>query len=220
MYQHQWHNGEIISLPVGKIVCIGRNYVAHAKELNNPVPDTPLLFIKPNTSLQPFSDTLTLPAHLGTHHYEAELALLVGETITANTPNPTHHLCGVGVAIDLTLRDLQSELKAKGHPWERAKAYDGSCPITGFYRLVQSDELQLEAYRFWLNGELKQHGQPEQMIFPVEQLLREITAFFTLLPGDVVLTGTPAGVGALQDQDLLQLQYGENNVLTAQVAIK
>ncbi|TMP80492.1 isomerase/hydrolase [Pseudoalteromonas phenolica] len=206
MYQHQWHTGEAINLPTGKIVCIGRNYAAHAKELNNPIPSRPILFIKPSTCLQPFKE-IKLAKRLGEHHYEAELALLVGETISYGDKDVLTKIAGVGLALDLTLRDVQSELKSKGHPWECAKAYDGSCPVTPFYQLESATELASAEYNYWQNSELKQHGKTQLMLFSIERLLKEITEHFTLCPGDLVLTGTPEGVGVLHHGDELQLQY-------------
>lgn len=219
MYSHKWSDGSKMELPVGKVVCIGRNYAEHAQELNNPVPDKPILFMKPKTALTKFDGLFYLEARLGEHHFEAELALLVGETIKRNTVSPLHCIAGVGLALDLTLRDVQAELKAKGHPWERAKAYDNSCPITPFENVNLRKEDQFE-YRFWQNGELKQHGMTTQMVFSLEALVAEITQVFTLEPGDVILTGTPKGVGALKHEDQLMLQLGSNDPYRAQVTIE
>lgn len=219
MYQHQWHTGELIPLPAGKIVCIGRNYAAHAQELNNPIPSRPILFIKPNTCYQHLDNDIHLAGRLGEHHYEAELAVLIGEEISHKTDDVLSKVKGVGLALDLTLRDMQSELKSKGHPWERAKAYDGSCPMSRFFPLQCGDELHAAEYRFWRNGELKQHGQTAMMLFNIASLLKEVSDTFTLLPGDVVLTGTPKGVGVLADGDKLTLQYQDYPSITTSVVI-
>ena len=219
MYQHQWHTGEAINLPTGKIVCIGRNYAAHAQELNNPIPSRPILFIKPSTCLQSFKE-ITLAKRLGEHHYEAELALLIGETISYGDEDVLAKIAGVGLALDLTLRDVQSELKSKGHPWERAKAYDGSCPVTPFYPLESPNELTCAEYKYWQNGELKQHGNTQLMVFNIERLLKEIAEHFTLRSGDIVLTGTPKGVGVLHHGDKLQLQYNCYSPISALVTIE
>ncbi len=216
MYQHQTLNGDTIALPVGKVVCVGRNYAEHAKELNNPIPDQPLLFIKPNTCLQHIAGTLCLHAARGVHHYETELALLVGETITAKTVDPISCIQGVGLALDLTLRELQAELKQKGHPWERAKAFDGACPISGFVEIPKIDLAQL-SFSLKLNQQLVQQGDTTQMLFGIKQLLNAISADFTLMPGDIVLTGTPKGVGQLQDQDKIELSLHNSLVAQCQV---
>ncbi|WP_462165025.1 fumarylacetoacetate hydrolase family protein [Pseudoalteromonas xiamenensis] len=219
MYSHIWSDGSKIDLPIGKAVCVGRNYVEHAKELDNPIPDNPILFIKPKTSIVRFDRNLTLNKKLGAHHFEAELALLVGETITRGTVSPLQCIVGVGLALDITLREVQNELKAKGHPWERAKAYDSSCPVTAFHRCSLSKSSSYE-YRFWQNGELKQHGDSALMLFPLERLLREISQSFTLEPGDIVLTGTPKGVDVLNDGDELTLQLLDYPPAQGQVAIE
>ncbi|MCG9758342.1 MULTISPECIES: fumarylacetoacetate hydrolase family protein [Pseudoalteromonas] len=220
MYMHQWQSEQCIDLPMGKVVCIGRNYVEHAKELDNPIPSSPLLFIKPATSLVPFGNEVTLNAALGEHHYEAELALLIGTKIDADTSEPLMHIAGVGLALDLTLRDLQSELKAQGHPWERAKAYDNSCPITPFVPCDENTFAKSIEYRFWQNGELKQHGDSSLMIFPITELLKEVSRYFTLQPGDIVLTGTPKGVGSLAQGDKLKLQLDQHPAWYSEVILK
>ncbi|WP_417584279.1 fumarylacetoacetate hydrolase family protein [Nitrincola sp.] len=207
-YQHQFIEGHT-NLPVGKVVCIGRNYVEHAKELNNPVPDEPLLFIKPSTAITPLSQSIVLPQDRGGLHYETELAILIGERLTrASEADAVKAIAGVGLALDLTLRDLQSALKAKGLPWEKAKAFDGSCSLSPFVVPTGLDLTQLEL-SLWINDQLRQQGNTAQMLLPVTALLAYISEWFTLLPGDVVLTGTPAGVGELHAGDKLCLQLGQ-----------
>ena len=137
MYQHKWISEATMNLPVGKAVCVGRNYVAHAKELNNPVPSRPLLFMKPASALCEFGPDIFIHSKKGAHHYEAELVLLVGSTIHCDSTEPLRHIAGVGLGLDLTLRELQAQLKQKGHPWEVAKAFDGSGCITPFIPVTQ-----------------------------------------------------------------------------------
>ncbi|AOT06522.1 fumarylacetoacetate hydrolase family protein [Pseudoalteromonas luteoviolacea] len=209
MYQHKWVSGETISLPAGKAVCIGRNYVAHAQELNNPIPESPLLFIKPASAFCDFGPAFTINEQLGEHHYEAELVLLVGETITANTQEPLSNICGIGLGLDLTLRHLQSQLKAQGHPWERAKAFDGSACLSAFMPVEGLELTPPLEFKFWQNDQLKQHGETDKMIFKLDHLLQEISRYFTLQPGDIVMTGTPQGVGKLAKGDRLKLELGE-----------
>ncbi|MCF6442243.1 fumarylacetoacetate hydrolase family protein [Pseudoalteromonas luteoviolacea] len=217
MYQHKWVSGEAISFPAGKAVCIGRNYVAHAQELNNPIPESPLLFIKPASAFCDFSPAFTINEQLGEHHYEAELVLLVGETITADTLEPLSHICGIGLGLDLTLRHLQSQLKAQGHPWERAKAFDGSACLSAFIPAKELELTQPLEFRFWQNGQLRQYGETDKMIFKLDHLLQEVTRYFTLQPGDIVMTGTPQGVGKLNVGDSLALQLGDFEQLKSQV---
>ena len=206
----------------GKVVCVGRNYSAHAKELNNPVPEQPLLFIKPASSLCSLQYPVAIPQGLGAVHHECEIALLVGEQIQ-NTPAEAclEKIRGVGLALDLTLRDLQESLKEKGQPWERAKGFDGACPISFF---VASDMLDWHsALQFSLhkNGQLQQQGNSADMLWSFSQLLSEISSVFTLQAGDVVLTGTPAGVSALAKGDELNcvLQQNENVLLSLKTLV-
>lgn len=194
-------DGGQIPLTPGKVVCVGRNYARHAAELGNPVPTTPLLFIKPQTSLVSMSDApLTLPQGHGPVHHELELALVIGDTLRrADEAQAADAVWGWGVGLDLTLRELQSSLKGKGHPWERAKAFDGACPLSPIHPgALDWGALQL---RLTINGQVRQDGQTADMITPTLALVAHISQTFTLLPGDVVLTGTPAGVGPLQSGD-------------------
>lgn len=191
---------------LGKIVCVGRNYAEHAAELNNPVPEQPLLFIKPVTCAVPMDQPLQLPQGRGEVHYETEIALLIGQPLQqATAEQAMEALAGVGLALDLTLRGLQSELKKQGHPWERAKAWDGACPLSEFVPASRVDDWSALALSLSINGELRQQGSAAQMLTPIAQLLSHISETFTLLPGDVVITGTPAGVGVLASGDQLQL---------------
>ena len=204
-YKHKDSVGEEIGLELGKIVCVGRNYADHARELNNPVPTEPLLFIKPASSAVSLEAPLVLPAGLGECHHELELALLVGARLSsASRAEVAAAIWGYGVGLDLTLRQLQGRLKAKGHPWERAKGFDGACPLSRFQRgSVDWGGLRL---RLEINAEVRQDGLTADMIFPVLGLVEEMSAVFTLEPGDVVLTGTPAGVGPLSSGDRIKCE--------------
>ena len=200
-YQHSWQDGAA-GLPVGKVVCVGRNYADHAKELDNPVPTEPILFIKPATSITAFAEGIQLPGFGGACHFETELALLIGSQLSeASAEDALAAVAGVGLALDLTLRELQSQLKEKGHPWEKSKAFDGSCPLSPFVPAEQVVDWRAIELTMRCNGELRQQGSSAEMITPVDSLLAYISRYFTLHPGDVVLTGTPAGVGALQSGD-------------------
>jgi 2-keto-4-pentenoate hydratase/2-oxohepta-3-ene-1,7-dioic acid hydratase in catechol pathway len=168
-----------------KVVCIGRNYVDHAKELDNEVPSSPVIFIKPNSAI---SNEL----YAGTAqplHYEGEIALLIMDGAIA----------GVGFGLDLTNREIQNQLKAKGLPWERAKAFDRAAVFSDFVRLADPVEsLRLELR---INDSLAQQGGYELMIFKPDFLLEEVVRTFTLEDGDIILTGTPKGVGAFNRGD-------------------
>ncbi len=205
-YQHLWKDGNPVHLPLGKIVCIGRNYAEHARELNNPVPDEPLLFIKPSTAAVHVTRPLDFPRDRGAVHFETELAVLIGRPLThASTAEAKAAILGYGLALDLTLRDVQSQLKEKGQPWERAKGFDGACPLSPFIpaELVPDGNIH---FTLDIDGERRQTGDTGDMLHPVLELISHMSSQFTLLPGDVVLTGTPKGVGPLQSGQTLSLE--------------
>lgn len=205
-YQHRYLDGSPLDLPVGKVVCIGRNYLEHIRELNNAVPETPILFMKPATSLLDLDEPIRLPVGRGECHHEVELAVLIGQELrNADLETARPAVAGYGIALDLTLRDLQNELKKKGHPWEVAKAFDGSCPLSPFLKPEALADPQATDLALRVNGELRQQGNTRQMMIGIFELLAYISTHFTLQPGDVVLTGTPAGVGPLQPGDRLIL---------------
>ena len=205
-YQHRYLDGSPLDLPVGKVVCIGRNYLDHIRELNNAVPETPILFMKPATSLVGLDQPIRLPAGRGECHHEVELAVLVGQELRdADAATARRAVAGYGVALDLTLRDLQNELKKKGHPWETAKAFDGSCPLSPFLQPEALADPQATDLTLWINGEPRQQGNTRLMMIGIFELMAHISTHFTLQPGDVALTGTPAGVGPLRSGDRLVL---------------
>ena len=171
----------------GKIVCVGRNFVAHAEELGNPVPEEMVVFCKPASAIGRI-----LHSHSGDEalHYEGEICLMMGEQGTVR---------GAGFGLDLTRRGLQSELKAKGLPWERAKAFDGAALFSPFAE-VDALPCQLDLV-LEVNGEARQHGGTESMLYPPARIIEEIRGFMSLQPGDIVMTGTPAGVGEVRPGD-------------------
>ena len=211
MYRHRYTCSSECDLPLGKIVCVGRNYAAHAAELDNPIPEEPLLFIKPATAAVPMAEPIHLPAGRGSCHFEGELALLIGERLTsANPADVPGAIAGLGLALDLTLRELQSKLKTDGHPWEKAKAFDGACPLSPFVKLDWLPDWDALTFTLWLNNEIRQRGKTAHMLTPILDLTAYISSYFTLEPGDVILTGTPAGVGELLHGDRLILQLEED----------
>ncbi len=218
-YQHQWQDETTTALPLGKVLCVGRNYAEHAKELNNPIPERPLLFIKPATAVVPLSEPLVLPEGRRDVHYETELAVLIGKPLTnADETEARQAIAGFGLALDLTLRDLQSDLKDKGHPWERAKAFDGACPLSPFVPADHFDNQEHLTFSLRIDGEVRQQGDTQDMITPVLALIAHISQTFTLAPGDVVLTGTPAGVGTLEPGQQLILDLAGSLTVATTVA--
>jgi 2-keto-4-pentenoate hydratase/2-oxohepta-3-ene-1,7-dioic acid hydratase in catechol pathway len=218
-YQHCYTDGTTIPLPVGKVVCVGRNYREHARELNNPVPDRPVLFMKPSTALVSLVEAIQLPPDRGSCHHEVELAVLVGRRLSrVDAATARAAAKGYAVALDLTLRDVQNELKRKGLPWESAKAFDGACPISPFLRPEALADPEATELALTVNGELRQQGGTDQMLWRIFDLISYISRDFTLLPGDVVLTGTPAGVAELRPGDALELRLGEEYRISARIA--
>lgn len=209
-------DGSNFDYALGKIVCVGRNYLAHIHELGNAVPEEPVLFMKPETAAVAFAQPFSVPS--GDVQFETELAVLIGHRLTRATPAQCRAaIVGIGLALDLTRRDIQSSLKQNGLPWEVAKAFDGSCPLTPFMPLQDSEDLGSLSFKMWLNGSLTQHGQASLMRHSIEYLLSYISTHFTLKPGDVVLTGTPAGVGPLHSGDLIRLLLDERYEFSSRV---
>jgi len=215
-YQHQWKDGTAVSLPVGKVVCVGRNYAAHARELGNAVPEAPILFLKPATALVALSPDFAIPVGRGSCHHETEISLLIGSTLTGQVSAAEVRVAIVGITLglDLTLRDVQNQLKQQGHPWEVAKAFDGAAPMAAFAPLPVATDLAGLHFTLTVNGEVRQQGHSADMITAIVPLLQFIATIFTLQPGDVVMTGTPEGVAALSAGDALVLSLGEQSWAT------
>lgn len=194
---------------VGKVVCVGRNYAAHAQELNNPIPSEPLLFIKPNSTLVEMDKPIRLVSEHKVH-FELELAILIGKPLNNPTPEQAFaSIDGLALALDLTLRDIQSQLKQRGQPWERAKSFVGACPVSAFVPLqqlgiYQQQDMRHLCFSLHLNQQLQQQGQIQDMLFCIPFLLQNMAQAFGLKQGDIVLTGTPEGVGQLHHNDKLE----------------
>jgi 2-keto-4-pentenoate hydratase/2-oxohepta-3-ene-1,7-dioic acid hydratase in catechol pathway len=217
-FQHITMEKQALNLPAGKVVCVGRNYAEHAKELGNEIPDTPILFMKPATSLVSFDGGFSIPDTQGSVHHEAEIALLVCKQTKNISPEQAwDNISHVAVALDLTLRELQSKLKEKSHPWEIAKAFDGACPISNWVPVSGISDKNNIAIRLEKNGELKQNGSSPQMITSIPDLIAYISNIFTLMPGDVILTGTPEGVGPLESGDKLTAKLDNKFVFDTRV---
>jgi 2-keto-4-pentenoate hydratase/2-oxohepta-3-ene-1,7-dioic acid hydratase in catechol pathway len=207
---------QIFSHALGKIVCVGRNYAAHAKELNNPIPSSPILFIKPASSAVSFAPNFSIPRDQGSVHHELEIALLIAQPLkNATQDQVAESIAGIGLGLDLTLRDVQDQLKEKGQPWERAKSFDGACPLTEFVSVdvACQDDWQSMSLTLEKNGALQQQGSSADMLFSILPLIAHMSEHFSLQPGDVILTGTPAGVGPLEVGDSLACKLSLNNAL-------
>ncbi|MGN8275560.1 fumarylacetoacetate hydrolase family protein [Pseudomonas sp. SMN5] len=207
-YQHQYVDGTRIHFPVGKLVCIGRNYAEHAKELDNPVPTEPLLFIKPGSCVVPMEGGFSIPTDRGSVHYEAEIAVLIGKPLSTrpSVEEVLDAISGFAPALDLTLRDKQAELKAKGLPWEIAKSFDGAAVLAPFVPNGTFADLTDIPVRLTINGEVRQDGNSSLMLNPIVPMIQHMAGCFSLQAGDVILTGTPAGVGPLNVGDELVIE--------------
>ncbi|MBO7616444.1 MAG: fumarylacetoacetate hydrolase family protein [Bacteroidales bacterium] len=189
-----------------KIICIGRNYLAHIKELDNDLPSEPLFFMKPETALLPKGNPFSYPDFSKEIHYETELVLRICKSGKAIDEQSAHdYYDELTVGIDFTARDLQSKCKAKGHPWEIAKAFDGSAPIGEFKKISELKHPEDINFGMKLNGKWVQQGHSHDMIFSFDKIVSHVSRFITLKEGDYIFTGTPQGVGEVHVGDKLEL---------------
>ena len=196
-----------------KIICIGRNYVNHAKELSNQIPSEPLFFLKPETAIQPKGHPFFIPDFSDEIHYEVELVVKI-DKIGKNIEETfaCKYYSQVGLGIDFTARDVQDDCKAKGLPWEKAKGFDGAAQISRTF--INKSELDLNdiSFRLEKNGEQVQVGNSKDMLFAFDAIIAHISKFYTLKIGDLIYTGTPAGVGKVEKGDILKGFIGEKEM--------
>ncbi|UTA47818.1 fumarylacetoacetate hydrolase family protein [Simiduia sp. 21SJ11W-1] len=196
------------TLPVGKILCVGQNYADHIAEMNSKRAPEPMLFIKTAICACPMEAGFRVPTRWGSCHFETEMSVLIDRPlIEASLEDARSAIAAVGLAFDLTLRELQAQFKSQGHPWEKAKGFTGSAPLSHF--VPPPPDVQNVDLRLYHNGQLRQQGNTRAMITPVAELLAYASQFFQLNPGDVLLTGTPAGVGPLAVGDQLVCELGD-----------
>lgn len=194
---------------VGNLYCVGRNYRLHAEELGNDVPSSPMIFTKPSHALRHMDGgELTIPHDRGEVHYELELVLRIREGYQSGMPleQAVDHFT---LGLDLTLRDVQAELKKKGHPWLAAKGFKGSATIGEWLPMTTAEELEQGQFKLLRNGDTAQFGEPKDMIFGCNELLQFIDKHYGLGAGDLIYTGTPAGVAALHAGDQLQAYWND-----------
>ena len=195
---------------IGKIVCVGRNYAEHARELGNELAEKPVLFLKPASTLIYSGEEIIHPDYGNELHHEVELILLIGETIkNADKTAAERAIIGYGVGLDMTLRDVQDGLNKKGHPWTLAKCFDTSAVVSDFilkndYKLKLDEKLELK-----VNGVTKQSDTSKSMIFNPTEIVEYISTIMTLEKGDLIFTGTPSGVGRVSRGDKLEAKLGE-----------
>lgn len=188
-----------------KIICVGRNYADHARELNNEVPTEPVIFLKPDSAILKDGKAFYLPDHLGSVHHELEIVLRICKNGKHVSPKfAAEYYDQIGLGIDFTARDLQSKLKNKGLPWELAKGFDGSAVLGDFVPKSQLGNLAQLQLELLVNGEKRQEGNTRDLLFSFEAIIAFVSQYFTLRQGDLIYTGTPAGVGPVQAGDKLE----------------
>ena len=201
-----------------KIICIGRNYAAHIEELKNEQPGKPVVFLKPDTALLKGGAPFYYPDFSSNIHHEIELVLKISKEGKYIQPQFAHrYFEEIGLGIDFTARDLQDQCKAKGLPWEIAKAFNGSAPIGEFKSVAELGDLNNIDFQLEINGELKQKGNTSLMLFDFATIISYVSQFFTLKKGDLIYTGTPAGVGPVQTGDVLIGLIGNEKMLHVEV---
>ncbi len=193
---------------MGRIFCVGRNYHAHIQELKNDIPESPVIFSKPCSALVP-PEVKEIPFPRGGKvlHHEVEVVVKLGkEGIPKDAADAVSYISHLALGLDLTLRDVQNNLIAKALPWDKCKGFDGSAPIGNFQPFTPAIKLDDIAFSCEVNGQLRQSGNTSRMIFPIPVILMEIARFWKLLPGDLIYTGTPEGIGPLVTGDVIAIK--------------
>ena len=201
-----------------KIICIGRNYAKHIEELANERPENPVVFLKPDSSILPRKNPFFIPPFSSDVHYEVEVLVKINKVGKHIATRFAHkYYDEVGLGIDFTARDIQQQCKEKGLPWEKAKAFDGSAVIGDFYDKSNFD-LENLSFKLFKNDNVVQDGNTKAMLWKVDELISYVSQYFTLKKGDIIFTGTPAGVGKVSENDIL---IGEiNNCKAFEIKVK
>ncbi len=188
-----------------KIICIGRNYTEHIAELQNERPDEPVIFLKPDTAILPKQFPFVIPEFSNDVHHEVEILVKINKVGKYIEPKFAHkYYEEIGLGIDFTARDLQSRLKEKGLPWEKAKAFDGSAVIGEFLPKREFNSLENITFELTSNGQTVQNGNTSHMLWKIDELIAYVSQYFTLKKGDIIFTGTPAGVAKVSPDDVLE----------------
>jgi len=192
---------------IPRVFCIGRNYAGHVDEMSNTIPEKPVVFIKPASCLVRPGERIHFPKHGKELHHEVEVVIKLGQEGKVRTEKEAlSFISDITVGLDLTLRDVQKELKQKGLPWEIAKAFEQSAPVGDFVPYDQTLDLDNISFGCKVNGEERQKGNTGEMIFKIGELLVELSKIWVLLPGDLIYTGTPSGVGPLRVGDTIEVE--------------
>ncbi len=211
-------DGSSEKIPVGKILCLGRNYSAHAREMHAETLESPVVFLKPPTALLHEGGKIVIPSCSRDVHHEIEMVVAIGKDgkhISAD--RAFEYVSGYAVGLDMTLRDVQSEAKKKGLPWSVAKGFDTSAPVSRFVHTKQVKDPHALEMTLRVNGVVRQHSNTSNMMFRVEEMISYISSIFSLEAGDLIYTGTPEGVGGVVSGDLLEAELESVGMLRVSV---
>ncbi len=201
-----------------KIICIGRNYSEHIEELQNERPEEPVVFIKPDSAVLPKEQDFYIPEFTGEVHYELEVLVKIKKVGKHIEPNfAPNYYDEIGLGIDFTARDLQASLKSKGLPWEKAKGFDGSAVIGRWVPKTKYKDINSIAFTLYKNGEAVQEGNTSLMLWKIDEIISYVSKYFMLKKGDVIFTGTPAGVGKIQANDYLSATLENEELLSVKI---
>ncbi len=197
--------GSDARLPVARVFCVGRNYAAHAREMGADDREPPFFFMKPTTAVVQNGTAIPYPSRSQDVHHEVELVIALGHGgANIAVSDADQYIYGYAVGIDLTRRDLQSVAKSKGHPWEVGKAFDGAAPVSTIVPKQHAGDLGHAHIQLTVNGQARQSGTTAEMIWTIPEIIAELSTYFLLMPGDLIFTGTPAGVAAVSPGDVLE----------------
>ena len=188
-----------------KIICIGRNYIDHINELSNQKPMNPVVFLKPDSSVIPKNQNFIIPSFSNEIHHEVELVVKINKVGKHIDKSFSHkYYDEIGLGIDFTARDIQSNLKEKGHPWEKSKAFDNSCMVGNFLKKEKLEDISKIEFSLKKNNEIVQSGCSNDMLWKIDELISYVSQYFTLKIGDLIFTGTPSGVSKVESGDILE----------------
>ena len=201
-----------------KIICIGRNYIDHIKELSNQKPMNPVVFLKPDSSVIAKNQNFIIPSFSNEIHHEVELVIKINKVGKHIDKSFSHkYYDEIGLGIDFTARDIQSNLKEKGHPWEKSKAFDNSCMVGNFLKKEKLEDISKIEFSLKKNNEIVQSGCSNDMLWKIDELISYVSQYFTLKIGDLIFTGTPSGVSKVESGDILEGYILSNKMFTLKV---
>ncbi len=201
-----------------KIICIGRNYIDHIKELSNQKPLNPVVFLKPDSSIIAKNQNFIIPSFSNEIHHEVELVIKINKVGKHIDKSFSHkYYDEIGLGIDFTARDIQNNLKQKGHPWEKSKAFDNSCMVGKFLKKEKLEDISKIEFSLIKNNELVQSGRSNDMLWKIDELISYVSQYFTLKIGDLIFTGTPSGVSKVESGDILEGYILTNKMFTLKV---